>query len=619
MYKISIPIMNSNITRQGRERTLEELKRFDAERIFLALDCYETEPDARRKSMEELAENCRYFKAHGFEVGAWVWTFWIKGAHNYRNMRAISGTEITEFICPTDERFVDFACGYLQDIARCGVDIIQFDDDFRYGGLGDSPACLCDKHLEMIGKLVGEPVPREQMEKYITKGGRNKYRDAYIQANGDAFRSFAAAIRKAVDEIDPAIRISQCACLTSWDIDGILPQELSRILAGNTQPMVRLIGAPYWAARGSQGCALADVIEYERMESAWSREEDIELMAEGDAYPRPRSQCPASYLEIFDTAIRASGCTDGILKYGMDYVSNADYETGYAKMHQRNRALYPKLDAAFGGKTACGVRVYESLFKTRDMVHPTKVNDSMDLNRTLYSRAVRTMGHNTIPTVHEGNGVCGICFDENARTLPLEALEHGLILDIAAAEILTERGIDVGLCAIGAPIKADQERFCHNGNHILAYGATVYDITVNKKVEVLSEAAGTPVSYRYENAAGQRFLVLNTNSRPKENNLLKHYARSRQYADQIPWLGGNKLPAYVYGCPALYILCKKDEKTLAVGLWNCFADPAMEPVVELGATYSGISFHQGKGRLEGDKVYLDDIPPFGFAGFTVTL
>ena len=47
MYKITVPLMNSNIKRNGRERTLEELRRFDAERVFLALDRYELDTDKR--------------------------------------------------------------------------------------------------------------------------------------------------------------------------------------------------------------------------------------------------------------------------------------------------------------------------------------------------------------------------------------------------------------------------------------------------------------------------------------------------------------------------------------------------------------------------------------------
>ena len=35
--------------------------------------------------------------------------------------------------------------------------------------------------------------------------------------------------------------------MSSWDIDGTNAYELAKILAGNTKPLVRLIGAPYWA------------------------------------------------------------------------------------------------------------------------------------------------------------------------------------------------------------------------------------------------------------------------------------------------------------------------------------------------------------------------------------
>ncbi len=40
--------MNGNIKRNDRERTLEELRRFDPERVLLALDRYELDTDKRR-------------------------------------------------------------------------------------------------------------------------------------------------------------------------------------------------------------------------------------------------------------------------------------------------------------------------------------------------------------------------------------------------------------------------------------------------------------------------------------------------------------------------------------------------------------------------------------------
>ncbi|MBO5198723.1 MAG: hypothetical protein J6B85_09450 [Lachnospiraceae bacterium] len=97
----------------------------------------------------------------------------------------------------------------------------------------------------------------------------------------------------------------------------------------------------------------------------------------------------------------------------------------------------------------------------------------------------------------------------------------------------------------------------------------------------------------------------------------QRYARSRQYGEQVQWLSGKKLPAYTYGNPALYMQCKRDEDSCAVGLWDFFADTAVEPVVELDEEYLEIEWINCGGRLAGNQVYLTDIPPLGFAGFEV--
>ena len=628
MHKISVPVMNYNVKRSDRKRLLQELRRFNAERIFLALDTYEIDKKKRIESLKELEDNCKFFKEKGFEVGAWIWTFWVKNNTEFRNMRSIKGTEIREFMCPTDEKFVEFATDYMSDIAKCGIDLIMFDDDFRYGFLSDSPACLCDKHIEIINSITGEKSTREEIYSHIVSGRKNKFRDTYLKANGDAFRNFAYAVRNAVDKVDCTIRIGACACMSSWDIDGTDAYELAKILAGNTKPFVRLIGAPYWSVNKNWGNSLQDVIELERMESSWTRHEDVEIMAEGDVFPRPRINCPASFLEGFDTAIRASGCTDGILKYGVDYYSNTDYETGYAVFHERNVPLYNAIYKMFGNKKSCGVRVYESMKKVADMVMPTAVNNQVNIQDLFFSKAARTLTCNSIPTVYEGMGVCGIVFDENARNIPLKDIENGLIIDIAAAEILTQRGIDVGIEWIGDALSQSSgcsdlncEHFIEDDNHIATHDSIIYDIKLKENAEVLSDINTDkglkPVSYRYENANGNRFLVLNLNTRQGSDILLRHYARSRQYADNIPWLSGNKLPAYIYGHPSLYMQTKEKDNCLAVGIWNFYADTALEPVVELGKDYSDIKFINCEGQLNGNKVYLNNISPFAFVGFEV--
>ena len=156
----------------------------------------------------------------------------------------------------------------------------------------------------------------------------------------------------------------------------------------------------------------------------------------------------------------------------------------------------------------------------------------------------------------------------------------------------------------------------------MAIGMATYDVELDEGADVLSEGLfynnRYVLSYRYENAKGQKFLVLNMNPENSNPTLLQHYARSRQYAEAIKWFtNGKGLPAYCYGNPKMYTLCKESENALAVGYWNIFDDIAFDPVVELAEEYSEISFINCSGRLDGNKVYLSDIPAYEFAGFEV--
>lgn len=623
MYRISVPVDNSMLKTSGRDRIAEEVEKMEAERVFLSMECYAIDKQKQEKAFSELADNAAYFHKKGYEVGAWICAFMFREPNSYQHMVTLGGSSAGA--CPTDENFIAFAADYLKQIARSGVDLIMFDDDFRLGWLGNGPACFCPNHLAAINRITGETHTREELQELVFAGGKNRYRDAWLQANGDSMRHFSERMRQAVDEVNPAVRLGFCACMSSWDVDGNDAGELTRILAGNTKPFLRLNGAPYWAKCRSRGNSLQDLVELERMESSWTRDGEIELMAEGDVNPRPRQTTPANYLEGFDTAMRAAGCTDGILKYAIDYYANADYETGYVKRHVRNLPLYREIDRYFGGKRHVGVRVWESMKKVADFVVPTVANPETDPEFLLFSGGARTLAHNTVPTTYEGTGVTGILFDEAARHVGEEAFSKGLILDIAAAEILTERGYDVGIAKFGKSVPSGSfERFVHDNNHILTWNAPMCEITLREGAEVLSDSetsVGTlPVSYRYENAKGQRFLVINMQSRytsEPASTVFKHYARSRQYAEMAEWLGGEKLPAYVYGNPALYIQCKEGDGALAVGLWNFWPDDVLDPVVELAKPYSQIEFIHCTGRLDGDRVYLSDIAPFGFAGFEV--
>ena len=111
--------------------------------------------------------------------------------------------------------------------------------------------------------------------------------------------------------------------------------------------------------------------------------------------------------------------------------------------------------------------------------------------------------------------------------------------------------------------------------------------------------------------------VVSTNTRKGSLMPLHHYETSRLIQKHVEWLGGQTLPAFTCGHPGMYVQCREKDGAMAIGLWNFFADIAMDPVVELGQRYDNIRFVQGQGRLDGDKVYMEDIPAYGFAGFEV--
>ena len=167
--------------------------------------------------------------------------------------------------------------------------------------------------------------------------------------------NFLKALRDAVDKVNPDFRIGVSASRLNYDIDGATIQELATVAAGNTKPFVRLTGAPYWARENN---TLSAVIESNRMQFGWFLDSDIEIITEGDPYPRPRIKLPASYLEVYDQILRASGDNDGIYKYVTAYSQGPGYEDGYINFHKKNKDLYKLIDKLFDGKKAVGLRPY---------------------------------------------------------------------------------------------------------------------------------------------------------------------------------------------------------------------------------------------------------------------
>jgi hypothetical protein len=102
------------------------------------------------------------------------------------------------------------------------------------------------------------------------------------------------------------------------------------------------------------------------------------------------------------------------------------------------------------------------------------------------------------------------------------------------------------------------------------------------------------------------------------NEICKGYLMQKALTEGVEWIAGERLPAVCPGNPSLYLLCKRADGKMAVGLFNCFADSVLDPTVKLDGAYRKVRFVGCTGRLEGDTVYLDaPIPAFEFAAFEV--
>ena len=632
MSRLFVPV--SGRDEIDHRKTLEELRAMGAERVFLSAEQrlpFEKGSE-RDRIFASLKEKIDFYTDAGLEVGVWIESLGFGGPHEpyndiargFTSIENIMGQKETDALCPLDERFCEAFTSLLEDLCRStGLKMLMLDDELCLSarhGLG----CTCPLHMAEYRRRLGENISREDVAKLAFSGAPNRYRDVWLSLMHDTLTDFCKKVRAAIDRVSPDIRLGFCSGYSSWDIESADALELTRILAGKNKPFLRLMGAPYWYANGRfKDMTLTTIIESVRHQYSICRGTDIEVFAELDNYPRNRYHVPAAYAECMDLALLASDDMDR-LKYHFTYVCPADFDTGYAALHKRNMPLYDKIKEIFDGRKAVGVRAYEEMRKIKNYDLPTPENFTYDdvrsVMRTSFPLSQRILSPNGIPTVYEGEGLCGIALGENAKYLPESAFKKGLILDTKAALILKERGIDVGIKSAKEIPCAFRERYDGKISHIYD-SSKVYELELDEKVTVKSEFIGLsmfdervlPASYTYENADGMRFLVFAFSAEELRESslLLRSYERGREIADAIEWLGGKALQASCIGHPHLYTVQKEG----AAAYINCHPDEIYGAKITLAHPAKAVRFIGCTGKqTDATTVIIDNIRAFGFAG-----
>lgn len=638
---LSIPIINEMSTKNTRKDYADELRRAGADRVFIAPENpFGQEPDITH-IIDLLRENIIYYTDAGFETAVWINGLGHGGMLNhekkcrtgqYTRLRGLSdGSEADDSFCPLDPDFAAMYRDFIRRIAETGARMIMIDDDLRMALHGPvALACTCERHMELFNRKTLEagikdgPYTREMLADILFSGKASRLRSLWLQVMGDTLRDFCASLRKTVDEVDPCIRLGHCACLCTWDTDGVDSIELSYILAGRTKPFLRLIGAPYWRNHDNfNTTGIGSIIDIERMQMQWcSSYPDIEIFSEGDVYPRPRYVTPAAYVEAFDQVLTAEGYHNGILKYMLDYTFPPKYETGYIDRHLYYAPLRNSLSKAFEGKENAGIFVCEHM-------HMLEAMDIDGFSETeLASRfvpaSVNFANACGLPISFRRTPYTGaaIVFGENAKYADKEINGLPLILDAAAAKIFQKSGTDVGIRSAQRMSPPQNESFSAGKTASVGKSGAYYRLDIDSKAKVFSYYDnGAPASYLYKNDNGLRVFVLAFDAERANANseLFLSYYRKKELQDVLRLLQGTPLPAMIKNQPSVYFLCRKDEESLTVGLWNFGQDIILPSPVLLDDEYCEAEyFGDCPGVLKGDKVIPQEaIVPYGFFGFTV--
>lgn len=632
MFFTASPVFLSTIPDNNWEdhvRTLiQTYHSIGAEQIFLC-------PDPER----DIAQQCGKIKAlvptfqkDGLKVGVWFTVLFStqKNTEGYQEWINLAGELVPGRRCPSDQRFANAICNVIAQFADTGVDCVMLDDDFRMNVNQLKPCCFCKNHISYIESLLGESVDLKTLQENLFTGKPNRYRDAWMEANMHFLEELSWKIRKTVDKKSKHVPVWLASGPALWTCDGADPTKLARILAGDNPFAMRLAGGPYWPSFFPK-VKQANYIDISRNEASYCKRNNIVCMAEGDTYPRPRYSCAASQLELFEIAHRADGNVNGILKYVFDYVSCFSYEKGYIAAAVKNQNLYKKIDSIFENRKHSGFSVFHPLNRLKNRIC-SQEDQYLDIEtECLCGPSIRILNDNSIPSHFEQYGPV-VVFGGDAAEIDLGRLNEGAIVDLPAALILQEKGIDLGIQqdlgifeqtdTIAYEFHMDPYLFHKSDTEYSALGCVeIHHLLLNNSAKVISwYSHGNERcngEYFYENNQKQRFFVLPFDAERAQNHfgMFRNYYRQQQLVEAYKWIAGRPLEAVCVGHPDLYMMVKSDANSVVVGLWNFSLDPIEAPEVILSEEYTILETIGCEGKLEGDSVILSRLGAQEFCCF----
>ena len=172
---------------------------------------------------------------------------------SYRRMVLDTGEICTSVACPLCTQWRDIFISAFKDFARTGFKTIWVEDDFRFHNHNHGwGGCFCDKHISEFHKRGAHATTRAELISNLNaEGWVHPDRQVWISMMSETHIELAKLLRKAIDQIDPAINLGlMCSHIRNHAMEGRNWNDLIEALGGIDNVPVRPHSAPYMETCG---------------------------------------------------------------------------------------------------------------------------------------------------------------------------------------------------------------------------------------------------------------------------------------------------------------------------------------------------------------------------------
>lgn len=530
----------------------------------------------------------------------------------------------TYTVCPLDEDFRAYIRRAMTTIAREKPDCIMVDDDFR---LMNRPGkgCACPLHMKRYSRLSGEEIGRQQLWDSVSSGSEEgKRRSAFMaEAQKQSLLETAKIMREGIDEVDPSLPGSFCACCTTESTE--FGEDIAAILAGKGNPVVIRVNNGNYTPAGARLATNA----FHRAASQIAKMKDKAdvLLAETDTCPQNRYSTSAYSLHTHFTGTLLEGAAGA--KHWITRLAAFEPESGkaYRRILSRYRGFYEALAEIVPTLRWRGCRIPVSAAS----VYRFDAQNGYAGDNAWASCVLERLGLPMYFSAEDG-GV--LCLEGNADVLLTDeeikaALARGAMLSSDAAAHLIRRGFGeyLGVDVREWTGKTPSTETLHiNGNKtgrqmcmkelVITDPAAEADSTVSHTVDQKNYEPLFPGSVICKNASGGTVFTFCGSPRAKfhytEAFSFLNYSRKQQLIRMLTQAG--ELPAYYPGDEEMYFrAADMPDGGLFCALFNIGLDPIEElsvcaerDVAKIERLLSDGSRKEVDFRRDGDR-YVTDI------------